>query len=277
MDDMTREELEEELRKLRAALERTAVEVPSVDADDPDSWATFPKDRDTTSNESLPLDEWVSMDSVEDFTRDARQHLDDLELSRRLSFTQIESGDHGSLFEILVDGEPSGNSIRFSGTPVEADMRLHAARRLRKIGMVPEEKSLECERLQLYLSDLARLGARYAVELVPDMQHGGVRLKPIAGQQGGYLAERVDAGHLVLRSYDHGASPEVSPADVVGDDFHPEARAERARLWKVENAEAIAEQAARALSVDDPFARAFRNARGLWPKPLDAPDGGDDA
>jgi len=99
------------------------------------------------------------------------------------------------------------------------------------------------DQLQRFLSELARLGACYGVELEPDIGHGSMRLRPISPRQGGYAAERVDARFRVPTSYGHGVAFDHPTDDVVGDDMHPEAREERARIWREENAEAIAGQA----------------------------------
>ena len=101
---------------------------------------------------------------------------------------------------------------------------------------------LDHQTLQRYLSDLARLGARYGVELVPDPDLRGMRIAPLSPEQGGYLALQVDDGAPMLSSYGEGAAPDKSTDDVVGDSFHPAAREERARLWREQNAEAIAER-----------------------------------
>ena len=90
-----------------------------------------------------------------------------------------------------------------------------------------------------YLSELARLGGRYGIELVPDMRWGSVRLTLISPEQGGYYAERVDSSCRVLASYGSGKAWDDPMDDVVGDDMHPDARAERAEAWRKENSEAV--------------------------------------
>lgn len=99
--------------------------------------------------------------------------------------------------------------------------------------------SIERDTLQRHLSDLARLGARYGFELVPDIRQGSMRIKPISPKQGGYLAERVDDGPRVLSSYGSGVARDDPTDGVVGDDMHPTAREKRARQWSDENAAAI--------------------------------------
>ncbi|MBI6630930.1 hypothetical protein [Pontibaca salina] len=98
---------------------------------------------------------------------------------------------------------------------------------------------LDRETLQRFLSDLARLGARYGVELVPDADSGVMRLAPLSPEQGGYLAERIDDGPRVLSSYGNDVQWEDPTNDIVGDSFHPIAREQRARIWLEENAEAL--------------------------------------
>lgn len=105
--------------------------------------------------------------------------------------------------------------------------------------MTDKRDYLDHEVLQRFLSDLARLGARYGVELVPDAATGAMRLAPLSPKQGGYLAERVDDGPRILASYGHGVEWDDPTDNIVGDSFHPTAREERARRWYEESAEAL--------------------------------------
>lgn len=105
--------------------------------------------------------------------------------------------------------------------------------------MTDKRDDLDPEALQRFLSGLARLGAQYGVELVPDAATGAMRLTPLSPEQGGYLAERVDDGPRVLSSYGHGMEWDDPTDDIVGDSFHPIAREERARVWREENADAL--------------------------------------
>lgn len=116
------------------------------------------------------------------------------------------------------------------------------------------------ETIQRYLTELARLGARYGIELRPDVETRSMRIVPISPDYGGYYARRLDDGPRVLLPYQHGHALD-DPADVLGDDMHPSAREEQARCWLEDNAEALADER-RAARLGDPFPAAFRSARG---------------
>lgn len=110
--------------------------------------------------------------------------------------------------------------------------------------MTDDGEHIPRDHLQRFLSDLGRLCARYSVELEGDRETGAMRLKPITPEQGGYVAERVDDGPRVLSSYDSGVRWDDPTDDIVGDDCHTEALAERAHRWREENSDAYKEQAA---------------------------------
>ena len=95
--------------------------------------------------------------------------------------------------------------------------------------------------LRRFLSDLARLSIRH--EVILDKMQGDdlVRLIPLTDWFGGYVAKRVDDGHLVMSSYGHGVAWDELTDAIVGADMHPEARAKRAAQWRDENAEAHSE------------------------------------
>ncbi len=103
-------------------------------------------------------------------------------------------------------------------------------------------KKIERERLQCYLSELARLGAKHGIKLEPDVRHGSMRIKPITEHHGGYYAQRVDDGPRVLVNYDSGHAQELPAENIVGDDMHPTARDMRAREWRENNAGVIDER-----------------------------------
>lgn len=109
------------------------------------------------------------------------------------------------------------------------------------------DEPLALDTLQHYLSDLARIGARYGIEIRPDGDAGSLRLLPLSPDHGGYFAERVGDGQYILLSYKNGPNWDYANECIVGDDMHPSARAERARKWREDNAEAIAEANERVL------------------------------
>ena len=123
------------------------------------------------------------------------------------------------------------------------------------------------ETIQRYLTELARLGARYGIGLQPAVETRSMRIVPISPGHGGYYAKRLDDGPRVLLPYQHGRALDDS-TDVIGDDMHPLAREERARCWLEDNAEALADER-RAARLDDPFAAAFRSSRGAVDPDLD--------
>lgn len=125
------------------------------------------------------------------------------------------------------------------------------------------------ETLQRYLSDLARIGVRYGVELRPDPGTGCMRIAPISANHRGYYAQRFDDGPRVLLAYDSGRARDGLADSVAGDDMHPAARQERIKHWTEENAEALANERRRAVPPDDPFLTAYRATGGTASPELD--------
>lgn len=164
-----------------------------------------------------------------------------LEQRQRGEFVNLEEGDRRTREMVAGKLRERLEAPVDEWEPVETadDFTLEA----REYGEAMEQQTehIDRETLQRFLSDIARIGARYGIELEPDIRTGSVRIKPITENQGGYYAERVDAGCRILSSYGSGIMWDDPTDDVVGDDMHPQARAERARAWREENAEAIAQ------------------------------------
>ena len=94
-------------------------------------------------------------------------------------------------------------------------------------------------RLKAFLDGLASLSARhgYAIESTPQ----GARLIPFDGI-GGYLARPLpQSGHYDIDCYSAGMDRTDPGEEIVGEDWSPAAREDRARRWREENADAIAE------------------------------------
>ncbi|WCQ99101.1 hypothetical protein [Paracoccus aestuarii] len=109
------------------------------------------------------------------------------------------------------------------------------------------DEPVALDNLQHYLSALARIGARHGIEIRKEGDAGSLCLLPLSPDHGGYFAERVGDGQYVLLSYETGGGLDYACGRIVGDDMHPSARAERARKWREDNAEAIAEENKRVL------------------------------
>ncbi len=174
--------------------------------------------------------------------RDNGRRLRDLlEQRRRGEFVNLEEGERRTREMVARKLRERLEAPVHKREPVETVDDF--TREAREYGEAMEQQTehMDRETLQRFLSDLARIGARYGIELEPDIRTGSVRIKPITENQGGYYAERVDAGYRILSSYGSGMLWDDPTDDVVGDDMHPQARAERARAWREENAEAIAE------------------------------------
>ncbi|WP_265499574.1 hypothetical protein [Paracoccus beibuensis] len=154
-------------------------------------------------------------------------------------FVSIQEGEKRTLEMIARKRAEMGMNWEIVAGP--GDMTRDAREYLDELELVPAQT------LQRYLSDLARLGVRYGIELQSDLETGCMRLVPLTPEQGGYYAERVDDGPRVLASYGSGMAWDDPTDGVVGDDMHPDARAERARRWREDNAEAIEEHNQREL------------------------------
>jgi len=118
--------------------------------------------------------------------------------------------------------------------------RAQTAEMLRRKSDALAHTPLATNGVEEFLSYLGRLSTRFDVAL--DRTAGGDLVITAKSEDfGGYAARQASCG-LVVESYRHGAAPEGEDIAACGDDMHPDARDARARTWREENAEALAEQ-----------------------------------
>jgi len=163
-----------------------------------------------------------------------REELED-EVSRlraALSDSETSDADDG-LSEVLA--------VRQNGPFLSDEKgRPQTAKMLRRKSDALAHTLLSTNRVQEFLSYLGRLSTRFDVAL--DRAAGGdLVITTMSEDFGGYAARQASCG-LVIEPYRHGATPEGEDIAACGDDMHPDAREARARTWREENAEALAEQ-----------------------------------